>query len=264
MMCSSVRSRVLVGDHLLGDLELAEEEGGAGQGAQPACPRRPHVLVDLGLGVEGRRRSPPRGRCGPRDRDVARGSSGPECKYGAGVGDAEDALALHRADDLAAARLDDHELLGRGAVRRVMSAAGESPGLAPDQAVAPPPQPSRLACARRSAASRPCLAEVRLVCGVMGARRRPPRGARPRRAGCRRSMIASSTRRLRSRSGSRMKYWSRASWPSDQHGPAVPGPAGPCPTAVRQARHGAGEASHERHVEPAHVDAQLRAWCSRP
>ena len=41
----------LVGDHLLGDLELAEEEGGAGQRTQASLPGDQHVLVGLGLCV---------------------------------------------------------------------------------------------------------------------------------------------------------------------------------------------------------------------
>ena len=133
---------LLVGDHLLGDLELAEEEGGAGQRTHACLPGDQDVLVGLHLGVVGAVEVVDEDGASLQVEALHEVAPAEMQVDGAGMGEAEDAFALHVPDDLAAARLDDDELLVRGGAQADLGGGGVRPG--PDQAVVAPPQAAGL------------------------------------------------------------------------------------------------------------------------
>ena len=208
-----------------------------GSGAHACLPGDQDVLVGLHLGVEGAVEVVHE-HGAALEVEALHEVALPEVQVdGAGMGEAEDALALHRADDLAAARLDDHELLvGRGAQADV-GGGGVRPG--PDQAVAAPPQASglRQALGRQQA----LLAEVRLVLRrdgpLVGGRLEVPRRDVRVVQVDDRLLDAAAQEAL----GLAHEVLVEGVLAGDQHGPAVPGAACPAP-ALAQARDRAREA----------------------
>ena len=141
----------LVGDDLFRDLQVAGEQGGAGQLARVGLSGDQHVLVGLGLRVVAAVEVVDHDRA-RLEVEVLDEVAAPQVQVdGAGVTEAEDALALHRADDLALPPLDDGELL---------VACGAQPDRGGDygRAQTRPSlrRRSRPPCASRSACSRPC------------------------------------------------------------------------------------------------------------
>ena len=172
---------------------------------------------------------------------------------GAGVGRAEDALALDRAEHGAVAAVDDDELSLPSRAQADLGGGGV--GAPPDQAAAG----AAAQLAARGKLRRPRHAGLAEV-GLVGLLERPLVGRRLE-VGLEDVRVGEVDDRVldlarQQALGLAHEVLVEGVLAGDQHGPAAARPAGPAP-ALPEARHGARKPGDEREVELAHVDAEL-------